>query len=69
MAEVHIPHPLPEGAVEGHGAYAVGNNGDHFAVTRRCRHLRADLANGSIDDDGWIAQNRLWGVYPNEKVE
>jgi SH3-like domain-containing protein len=19
--------------------------------------------------DGWVAQNRLWGVYPNEKVE
>ncbi len=19
--------------------------------------------------DGWIAQERLWGVYPNEKVE
>jgi SH3-like domain-containing protein len=19
--------------------------------------------------DGWIVQDRLWGVYPNEKVE
>ena len=54
MAEVHIPHALPEGTVEGSGAYAVGNNGEHFAVTRRCRHLRADLANGSIDEDGCL---------------
>jgi nitrite reductase/ring-hydroxylating ferredoxin subunit len=36
--------------VRGAGRYAVGNaDGDLFAVTRRCRHLGADLANGSID--------------------
>jgi nitrite reductase/ring-hydroxylating ferredoxin subunit len=35
--------------------YAVGNaDGKRFAVTRRCRHLRADLAGGSIDDDGCL---------------
>jgi nitrite reductase/ring-hydroxylating ferredoxin subunit len=36
---------LPPGAVTGAGPYAVGNiDGKYFAVTRRCRHLRADLA-------------------------
>ena len=39
----------------GSGKYAVGNaKGDYFAVTRRCRHLYADLANGSIDRDGCL---------------
>ena len=35
---------VPEGTVIGVEEYAVGNNDDHFAVGRRCRHLRADLA-------------------------
>ena len=39
---------LPPGTVVGVGRYAVGNAGGHyFAVTRRCRHLGADLAGGS----------------------
>jgi nitrite reductase/ring-hydroxylating ferredoxin subunit len=29
-------------------------NGERFAVSRRCRHLRADLANGEIDADGCL---------------
>lgn len=42
---------LPQGTVTGAGPYAVGNiDGTYFAVTRRCRHLRADLAGGSIED-------------------
>jgi 3-phenylpropionate/trans-cinnamate dioxygenase ferredoxin component len=46
---------LPPGAVTGSGKYAVGNAaGEYFAVTRRCRHLRADLAGGTIDDDGCL---------------
>lgn len=45
---------VPPGSVTGVGAYAVGNNGDYFAVSRRCRHLRADLAEGSIDEDGCL---------------
>lgn len=46
---------LTPGTVKGVGRYAVGNaNGRYFAVTRRCRHLRADLAGGSIDDDGCL---------------
>ncbi len=43
------------GTVIGIGPYAVGNAaGDYFAVSRRCRHLYADLAGGSIDDDGCL---------------
>ena len=45
---------LPPGAVVGVGKYAVGNNGEYFAVTRRCRHLRADLAGGSVDENGCL---------------
>ncbi len=45
---------VPNGTVVGEGRYAVGNNGDYFAVGRRCRHLRADLAQGSIDADGCL---------------
>jgi nitrite reductase/ring-hydroxylating ferredoxin subunit len=33
----------------------VGNaNGELFAVSRRCRHLGADLAKGSIDREGCL---------------
>ncbi|MDX1691874.1 MAG: Rieske 2Fe-2S domain-containing protein, partial [Acidimicrobiia bacterium] len=46
---------LPPGAVKGAGRFAVGNrDGDCFAVTRRCRHLGADLAGGSIDRNGCL---------------
>jgi 3-phenylpropionate/trans-cinnamate dioxygenase ferredoxin component len=46
---------LPPGAVVGVGRYAVGNRGGrYFAVTRRCRHLGADLARGSIDENGCL---------------
>ncbi|MGN6574767.1 MAG: Rieske (2Fe-2S) protein [Nocardioides sp.] len=46
---------VPAGAVVGAGKYAVGNaDGTYFAVTRRCRHLRADLAGGTIDADGCL---------------
>ena len=42
-------------SVRGAGRYAVGNaNSELFVVTRRCRHLRADLANGSIDEEGCL---------------
>src|SRR5689334_4124343 len=46
---------LPPGAVTGVSGYAVGNdNGEFFAVSRRCRHFGADLAEGSIDDEGHL---------------
>lgn len=53
--EVGPAAELPPGAVTGAGRYAVGNvDGERFAVSRRCRHLRADLADGSITDDGCL---------------
>ena len=39
---------LPPGTVRGAGSWAVGNrDGRLFAVSRRCRHQLADLAEGS----------------------
>lgn len=53
--EVGPTSEMTPGTVRGAGRYAVGNaDGELFAVTRRCRHLFADLANGSIDDDGCL---------------
>jgi len=45
---------VPQGTVVGSGRYAVGNNGSYFAVGRRCRHLGADLAGGTIDEAGCL---------------
>ena len=45
---------VPEGTVTGIEEYAVGNNGEYFAVGRKCRHLRADLGGGSIDAEGCL---------------
>lgn len=46
---------LTPGTIKGAGEYAVGNaKGERFAVSRRCRHLRADLAGGSIDERGCL---------------
>jgi len=46
---------LQPGRVVGVGRYAVGNAGGRYcAVTRRCRHLGADLANGRIDENGCL---------------
>lgn len=53
--EVGPEGSIPPGTVTGAGRYAVGNiDGELFAVTRRCRHLLADLADGSIDEDGCL---------------
>lgn len=54
MIDVGPESDLPPGTVVGAGGYAVGNNGEYFAVGRRCRHLRADLAGGTIDADGCL---------------
>lgn len=44
-----------DGAVKGVGPYAVGvSDGQPFAVSRRCRHLGADLAGGRVDGDGHL---------------
>jgi nitrite reductase/ring-hydroxylating ferredoxin subunit len=53
--EVGPASELAPGMVKGVGRFAVGNaDGEWFAVTRRCRHLYADLADGSIDEDGCL---------------
>jgi nitrite reductase/ring-hydroxylating ferredoxin subunit len=53
--EVGPASELPPGTVRGAGRYAVGNaGGELFAVTRRCRHLYADLARGRIDKNGCL---------------
>jgi nitrite reductase/ring-hydroxylating ferredoxin subunit len=55
MATTRIPaSDVPRGSVTGSGDYAVGDNGEYFAVGRKCRHLRADLAEGSIDANGCL---------------
>jgi len=54
VIEVGPESELPRGTVVGAAGYAVGNNGNYFAVGRRCRHLGADLAGGSIDDEGCL---------------
>ncbi len=49
------PEDLPPGTVTRVGDWAVGNrDGDLFAVSRRCRHQLADLAKGSVDEDGCL---------------
>jgi nitrite reductase/ring-hydroxylating ferredoxin subunit len=52
--KVGLASDLPVGSVKEVGRYAVGNNGAYFAVSRRCRHLGANLAEGSIDSDGCL---------------
>jgi nitrite reductase/ring-hydroxylating ferredoxin subunit len=65
---------LPPGTVRRSGDWAVGNRGDDrfFAVSRRCRHQLADLAEGSIDADGCLVcpwhQSR-YDVRTGEMVE
>ena len=65
---------LPPGKVRGAGSWAVGNRGDdrYFAVSRRCRHQLADLAEGSLDADGCLVcpwhQSR-YDVRTGEMVE
>ncbi len=54
MSESIPAEAVPPGTVTGVGDYAVGNNGRYFAVGRKCRHLRADLAGGSIDEEGCL---------------
>ena len=46
---------LGAGTVHRVGPWAVGNvDGRYFAVSRRCRHFGADLAQGSIDAAGCL---------------
>jgi nitrite reductase/ring-hydroxylating ferredoxin subunit len=47
--------PTPAQVVRRLGGWAVGRSrGEDFAVSRRCRHQLADLAEGSIDAEGCL---------------
>ena len=65
---------LPPGSVRRVGEWAVGNRGDdrYFAVSRRCRHQLADLAEGTVDAEGCLVcpwhQSR-YDVRTGEMVE
>lgn len=55
---------LAPGSVVGAGRWAVGNSkGDLFAVTKRCRHMGADLSAGSIDGKGCLVCPRHGAKY------
>jgi SH3-like domain-containing protein len=38
-----------------------------FGTVKRCTGAWCRVSGDGYD--GWIEQDRLWGVYPNEKVE
>ena len=57
MSEVRVgaAADLGPGSVAGAGPWVVINvNGERFALSRRCRHLRADLADGELDEHGCL---------------
>ena len=55
---------LGPGSVKGIGGYVVVNvDGTRYALSRRCRHLRADLANGEIDADGCLVCPKHHATY------
>lgn len=55
MIEVGAAADFPVGTVRGVEEFAVGRGGaEYFAVSRRCRHLGADLADGTVDDSGCL---------------
>ena len=70
---------LPPRAVRRAGDWAVGNRGPgpegedrYFAVSRRCRHQLADLAEGSVDADGCLVcpwHQARYDVRTGEMVE
>jgi nitrite reductase/ring-hydroxylating ferredoxin subunit len=67
MSEEQLVGPvddLPPGKVTGVGQYAVGDaDGEMFAVSRRCRHLGADLAAGTLDEQGHLVCPWHHAVY------
>ena len=38
-----------------------------LAAVKRCTGSWCRIAGAGFD--GWVVQEQLWGVYPNEKVE
>ena len=53
---------LGPGSVRGIGDWAVLNvNGERYAVSRRCRHLR-EIANFYISAKCFVANNKAYGL-------
>ncbi len=54
----HVVGPAAElgpGSIRGAGPWVVLNvDGERVALSRHCRHLRADLAGGHIDEQGCL---------------
>ncbi len=64
---------LTPGQVHRASGWAVGNNdGELFAVSRRCRHQLGDLSGGTIDADGCLVcpwHQARYDVTTGEMVE
>jgi SH3-like domain-containing protein len=58
--------PLYEHA-DGNGAVVARLQAGVLASVRHCGGASCRIQGSGFD--GWIAQERLWGVYPNEKVD
>jgi SH3-like domain-containing protein len=52
---------------DGHGAVVAQAQSGVLGAVKKCNAGWCHLIGAGFD--GWIAQERLWGVYPNEKVE
>ena len=58
--------PLHAGA-DPASALVARLQGGVMGTVKRCSGQWCEISGAGFD--GWIAQERLWGVYPNEKVE
>ena len=56
-----MPAPTPHSAVVARLQPGV------LGAVKRCTGAWCRVTGAGYD--GWVAQDRLWGVYPNEKVE
>jgi SH3-like domain-containing protein len=52
---------------DGEGAVMARLQAGVLAAVRRCTGSWCRIAGAGFD--GWVVQEQLWGVYPNEKVE
>jgi SH3-like domain-containing protein len=60
--------PLPLHAdADGHSRVVARLQPGVFGTVKRCTGAWCRVSGDGYD--GWIEQDRLWGVYPNEKVE
>jgi SH3-like domain-containing protein len=52
---------------DGEGAVTARLQAGVLAAVKRCTGQWCRIAGAGFD--GWVVQEQLWGVYPNEKVE